>query len=1123
MTSNGDLGTPITQWLQDIRFDLYNVLTIYKHVVVHRAKLACLCSELHSFHKNKGSQSNRSVTPPESEKLNQLRASIAKLREVFISYNTENHISTLISNPPDQILQDLSSFRNLFNKIIKEFGFMKTDPCNAMATQIRVDDISDCQAIVERIDSYIESKDLGSESEKQVLLQKRTEYNQLIESYNKQEEASRIQNDQKMRQLTPEEVENEMKQILPSFINYDDFEIQKTIGEGGFSVVYLAYHKEFGKLVALKKLKFQNFRNQDFRLYVREVKNLYSLKHFAIIPFVGCSYRFPYSIVTEFMSGGSLYERLRKQGIPLDGTKKTIIALGVAYAMQYMHMNQIIHRDLKSLNILLDSDDYPKICDFGMSRDISEPSLRTGSVGTYQWMAPEVLDSREYDNKVDVYSFGIVLWELFTQDVPYRGLSDFQIMIAVLQKDTRPLIPQNCPSNLTKLIRKCWEKEPKNRPDFSTLVTVFENGAVCFPGTNYDIVSSYINQSKIKNQELVQFDTAHPTKIIADSIIGELIPCLVQESKNDRQKVEAGALNALGKLQKICLDPKWQELLRDAKLTQTLIGLMRTCENSQISFEIIIVLDMIFGNYEMRQEFQDLGGPEVLLELILIFGSASMPKIIDVMSILIDISNIKLSAEHYSKIASFLGTPDYQLRVSSTQLLCKSIDQKSYINDSALIVIINSVLLNLVPESKTDLLISSLQLLALLTKLTKPKQSLSRSTEPEQLLSLLKTTNKNVINMCLDIIAEQINDIVINDQYFSSFAGVFTQMVDNDSEIQGKAITLFTQIIKLSGPNRHATKCIDGLKHCFKANEKKTVALSLFISYSLLNNPDTYPDFKSLDVSLVSILITTADSSIIRLAVSCLTIIVMHEKDNCANTVFTDSVADIITNTMFKNPEMSAFILRFAGMIACSFKGALFLKSKKIVQFLSKFLSSDSMDIKKLAFMVFASLSASLPHCASSDEVLSAIIGNLDAPDLSPYPLDCLSNIVLDSASAAKSISAINKVVTMFDIIEDDDIIMKALLTTQRVLSDPIAINSIKEDQVDMRYLCRVAIKLISSNKYNQLHLQILEMISTVKVGKEALIVNGFDKTAWELIEKLSNNDPKRPLLIRIVSRLENS
>ncbi|EAX90676.1 hypothetical protein TVAG_495130 [Trichomonas vaginalis G3] len=128
------------------------------------------------------------------------------------------------------------------------------------------------------------------------------------------------------------------------------------------------------------------------------------MNHFAVIGLIGVTQEPPYYIVSEFMPKENLFKCLHSN-IPPTPTQRTIIALGVAIGLSYMHRNNYIYRDIKSLNILLDADEYPKICDFGISRFVPQSrDLMTGGVGTAQWEAPEVINNEPYTEKADVYS-----------------------------------------------------------------------------------------------------------------------------------------------------------------------------------------------------------------------------------------------------------------------------------------------------------------------------------------------------------------------------------------------------------------------------------------------------------------------------------------------------------------------------------------------------------------------------------------------------------------------------------------------------------------------------------------------------------------------------------------------
>ena len=140
-------------------------------------------------------------------------------------------------------------------------------------------------------------------------------------------------------------------------ISLNEFEIGKTIGHGGFSEVFLGMHTPTGRLCAIKMLNVKNLRGDRFTVYDREVRILANGRNRFILGFIGFTTKYPYTIVTEYANKGSLYDALhhKKDAPILNGTQKTIIALGIAYGMKRLHKIHVIHRDLKSLNILLNS------------------------------------------------------------------------------------------------------------------------------------------------------------------------------------------------------------------------------------------------------------------------------------------------------------------------------------------------------------------------------------------------------------------------------------------------------------------------------------------------------------------------------------------------------------------------------------------------------------------------------------------------------------------------------------------------------------------------------------------------------------------------------------------------
>jgi serine/threonine protein kinase len=190
-----------------------------------------------------------------------------------------------------------------------------------------------------------------------------------------------------------------------------------------------------------------------------------------------CIYDNEYIMVTEFLSGGSLFDYLHKRCQKLDEHKIFNILKDVALGMSYLHGKNVLHCDLKSSNVLIDENWNVKLCDFGLSRLKNNKKNKKGNirVGTPHWMAPEILKGEKYECESDVYSFGILLWEMLTGQIPYKELSTAEI-IELVGNDPIHRIPiPNYPNQLfLKIFLCCTERNPKMRPTFKNIVELLE-------------------------------------------------------------------------------------------------------------------------------------------------------------------------------------------------------------------------------------------------------------------------------------------------------------------------------------------------------------------------------------------------------------------------------------------------------------------------------------------------------------------------------------------------------------------------------------------------------------------------------------------------------------------------
>lgn len=255
-------------------------------------------------------------------------------------------------------------------------------------------------------------------------------------------------------------------------ILWEDLVIGEQIGQGSCGTVYHALW--YGSDVAVKVFSKQEYSEDLIQTFRQEVSLMKKLRHPNILLFMGAvTSPQRLCIVTEFLPRGSLFRLLQRSTTKLDVRRRIHMALDIARGMSYLHHSSppIIHRDLKSSNLLVDKNWTVKVADFGLSRLKRETFLTTKTgKGTPQWMAPEVLRNEPSDEKSDVYSYGVILWELVTQKIPWENLNSMQVIGAVGFMNQRLDIPSDVDPQWTSIILSCWDSDPQQRPSFQELL-----------------------------------------------------------------------------------------------------------------------------------------------------------------------------------------------------------------------------------------------------------------------------------------------------------------------------------------------------------------------------------------------------------------------------------------------------------------------------------------------------------------------------------------------------------------------------------------------------------------------------------------------------------------------------
>ncbi|KAH9710744.1 serine/threonine-protein kinase STY17 [Citrus sinensis] len=229
-------------------------------------------------------------------------------------------------------------------------------------------------------------------------------------------------------------------------IDAKQLKIECKVASGSYGDLYKGTY--CSQEVAIKVLKPECVNTEMLKEFSQEVYIMRKIRHKNVVQFIGACTRPPnLCIVTEFMARGSIYDFLHKQKGVFQLTSLLKVAIDVSKGMNYLHQNNIIHRDLKTANLLMDENGVVKVADFGVARVQAQSGVMTAETGTYRWMAPEL---------------------------PYAGLTPLQAAVGVVQKSLRPTIPKHAHPRLAELLERCWQHDPTQRPNFSQITDILK-------------------------------------------------------------------------------------------------------------------------------------------------------------------------------------------------------------------------------------------------------------------------------------------------------------------------------------------------------------------------------------------------------------------------------------------------------------------------------------------------------------------------------------------------------------------------------------------------------------------------------------------------------------------------
>lgn len=504
----GDYSSPKTKHDNLIRMqnNFKRLESLADQTAVHRKKIEFGLSQLRNYAQIYSQTADSTpLTSNEIEYSHNFTATIVDLRSLIIQNLLQNWTNNTIENPADTVLKQI---REVFVRIRKIGSQMNEDASVAIKPdspewiQYHLLDLRAIHA------SFIQYRKLPDFDKHLAAL-----IDQRLQSIDDFFQKNASETNIISRTYSPIPVTYQSWRV-----SIEDFEEVKSIGNGVSATVFYGKDKRTNEEVAIKKFKFAKINGSKLQSFQREVAVLATAIHPSVIKLVGATDSMPFCIITEWMPNGTLYHDLHYYH-HLDQTGKTIAAFDIARGMQFLHKKQIVHRDLKSLNILLDQDHHIRICDFGFSRHASDSSLMSQNIGTPHWMAPEILSTTmNYTSKVDVYAYGIVLWEIATGQTPYQGKDSMRIINDVRFNDSRPFLPADINPPMRDLITQCWDRDPDVRPTFDEIVRKFEKELVMMNDCNRELFSDHVRKSITSSEMQERKAKEIIKKILTDEI-----------------------------------------------------------------------------------------------------------------------------------------------------------------------------------------------------------------------------------------------------------------------------------------------------------------------------------------------------------------------------------------------------------------------------------------------------------------------------------------------------------------------------------------------------------------------------------------------------------------------------
>lgn len=463
-------------WIKEFNKVYQNIEKILERVVWNGKKVALITLELNNF-VTRFSKMQGLLIPDQILKLFEFLKCCAAFIGIISNYQKHNWLKNFLSHDLNKPYNDLAELWTVWSEVSMSFCYDSFEAVDTLPLAHSLDLISTYEILTNMFNAI-------PPMITKTVLYKLVKIRKILEVIH---------------------ITREDNEINKSILKHRDWEItDENIAQGGYAIVHLAKLRSNNMELAIKELKPANLKPRTVGYLKREIDSMLALDHPNLLKLAGVTITAPFCIATGFLPNGDLYDILHGKNQKM---KKPLllsqISVDVARGLEYLHANHMVHRDLKPPNILMDKNWRAVICDFGLARYIG-PEM-TCELGTAQWMAPELFSGdHSYDACVDVYAYGILLWELYTQEMPYTQMRLLQIAVSVLKEKRRPEIPSNADPKYKKLIQSCWADKMKARPTMKQVRTILETGEFIVPGTDREAFKKWIAETAPQHKAVME-------------------------------------------------------------------------------------------------------------------------------------------------------------------------------------------------------------------------------------------------------------------------------------------------------------------------------------------------------------------------------------------------------------------------------------------------------------------------------------------------------------------------------------------------------------------------------------------------------------------------------------------